>query len=99
MFVHTVLFHLKKNLLEEEINFFHSGLKELKKIKVNKATYIGTPASTSDRDLVISNYSFNLTIIFEDINGHNSYQEDKIHKNFINKFSKYWTKIEIIDAD
>ena len=99
MFVHTVLFHLKKDLPPDAIAEFEAALDSLKAIKASRATYIGTVAETKDRPVVRSDYSYNLTILFDDIEGHNQYQVDPLHKAFVAQCSKYWTHLEIIDAD
>ena len=99
MFVHTVLFNLKKNLPQDAIVEFEAALDSLKAIKASRATYIGTVAETKDRPVVRTDYSYNLTILFDDIEGHNQYQVDPLHKAFVAKCSKYWTHLEIIDAD
>ena len=99
MFVHTVLFHLKKDLSPEAITEFEASLGSLKAIEVSRATYIGTVAETKDRPVVRSDYTYNLTIIFDDLEGHNRYQVDPLHKAFVAKCSNYWTHLEIIDAD
>ena len=99
MFVHTVLFHLKKDLPPDVIAEFEAALDSLKAIKASRATYIGTVAETKERPIVRSDYSYNLTILFDDIEGHNQYQVDPLHKAFVAQFSKYWTHLEIIDAD
>ena len=99
MFVHTVLFHLKKDLTPDAVAEFESALNSLKAIEVSRATYIGTVADTKDRPVVRSDYSYNLTILFDALDGHNQYQVDPLHKAFVAQCSKYWTHLEIIDAD
>lgn len=99
MFIHTVLFHLKDNLSSEQIKAFELGLESLKDIKANTACYIGTAAETKDRPIVRSDYDYNLTLLFEDIEAHNAYQVDPLHKAFVAEFSKLWERLEIIDAD
>ena len=99
MFVHTVLFHLKKDLPEDSIAEFEMALDSLKEIKASRSTYIGTVAETKDRPVVRSDYAYNLTILFDNIEGHNQYQVDPLHKAFVAKCSKYWTHLEIIDSD
>ena len=99
MFIHTVLFHLKMNLSKKEISEFEEGLESLKAIDSNQAIYILTPAETKHRNAVRDDYSYNLTIHFKNIDGHNAYQIDPLHKAFVEKFSAFWQRIEIIDSD
>ena len=99
MFVHTVLFHLKKDLPNDTISEFELALNNLKAITASRFTYIGTVAETKDRHVVRSDYDYNLTILFDNIESHNQYQVDPLHKAFVEQCSKYWTHIEIIDSD
>lgn len=99
MFVHIVLFHLKDELSEEIISKFEGGLNSLRKIETIKEIYIGKPLKESSRPEIRNDYYFNLTIIFENVEAHDSYQTDPIHKAFVNNFSIYWKGIEIIDSN
>lgn len=99
MFVHTVLFHLKKDLSASDLEAFEAGLESLKAIEASRGTYIGKPAETQERPAVRGDYSYNLTLLFEDIEGHNAYQVHPLHKAFVSQFSDYWLRLEIIDAD
>lgn len=99
MFVHTVLFHLKKDLSANDLEAFEAGLESLKSIEASRGTYIGKPAETKERPAVRGDYSYNLTLLFDDIEGHNSYQVHPLHKAFVSKFSEFWSRLEIIDAD
>tara|TARA_B100001093_G_scaffold332653_1_gene317632 strand:- start:397 stop:696 length:300 start_codon:yes stop_codon:yes gene_type:complete len=99
MFVHTVLFHLKEALSNEEIAAFESGLDSLKGIAANNAIYIGKVADTHSRNFVRSDYDYNLTLLFDDIEAHNTYQVDPLHKAFVAENSKFWVRIEIIDSE
>ena len=99
MFVHTVLFHLKKDHSASDLASFEAGLESLKSIEASRGTYIGKPAETKERPAVRGDYSYNLTLLFDDIEGHNSYQVHPLHKAFVSKFSEFWSRLEIIDAD
>lgn len=99
MFIHTVLFHLKDSLSKDQIKAFEAGLDSLRNIKANSACYVGTVADTKDRPIVRSDYSYNLTLLFEDIEAHNAYQVDPLHKAFVAEFSPLWERLEIIDSD
>lgn len=99
MFVHTVLFHLKKDLSASDLEAFEAGLESLKAIEVSRGTYVGMPAQTQERPAVRGDYSYNLTLLFDDIEGHNAYQVHPLHKAFVSKFSDFWLRLEIIDAD
>ena len=99
MFIHIVLFHLKIGLSTKEISEFEKGLESLKAIDSIRAIYIGTPSETKYRPVVRDDYNYNLTIHFNNIDEHDAYQLDPLHKTFVDKFSAYWQRIEIIDSD
>ena len=100
MFIHTVLFHLKDSLSKDQIKAFEAGLDSLRNIEANTACYIGTVvAETKDRSIVRSDYNYNLTLFFEDLEAHNAYQVDPLHKAFVAEFSPFWERLEIIDSN
>jgi hypothetical protein len=98
MLVHTVYFWLKPNLSEENLEFFFKEVKTLKSIPSVIGFYCGKPASTPPRPVLDQSYDCGLTVILEDIAGHDAYQIDPIHKDFIEKCSPLWDKVKIYDA-
>ncbi len=100
MLVHTILFWLRKDLQDDQLNQFQAGLEKLKAIKSASAIYIGSPAKTGPRPgVIVDSYDFCLTVIFENIESHDAYQIDPIHKEFIETFSSYWEQVRVYDAD
>ncbi len=99
MLVHTVLFWLREDLTEEEFKEFRRGLEPLRSIVYTKAAYVGTPARTEERPTIDNTYSVAITLIFENIADHDSYQIHPMHKAFLNRFKTYWTKVLIYDFD
>ncbi len=97
MLVHNVLFWLKEDLSESQLQNFKSGLESLKLID-SESCFIGTPAIT-DRPAIDRSYSFCLTVIFADMVAHDAYQVHPLHKDFLNKFNTFWNKVLIYDAD
>ena len=97
MLAHHVLFWLKSDITESQSESFHSGLKSLEKVETIKSIYIGTPAPIS-RPVVDTSYTFSLLIIFEDLAGHDVYQEHPIHKEFLDQNRIYFEKVVIYDA-
>ena len=98
MLVHTVYFWLKPNLSKEDIDFFFKQVKTLANIPSVKGFYCGKPASTPPRDVVDQSYDCGLSVILDDIRGHDAYQVDPIHKEFIEKCSDLWDRVKIYDA-
>ena len=66
MFVHTVFFYLKKDLTEDQRQKFFAGVDTLKTIEPHVKILTGTPAST-DRPIIVKDYDYGLTCIFENI--------------------------------
>jgi hypothetical protein len=97
MLVHHVLFWLKNPDSAEDRAQLLEGLKSLKAVESIRHLYIGTPAST-DRPVIDRSYSFSLLQIFDDMERHDAYQVDPIHKAFVEKCSSLWTKVQIYDA-
>jgi hypothetical protein len=60
--------------------------------------YIGKPAATSARPVIDATYSFALVVVLEDIAAHDAYQEDPLHKDFVNRFASHWDHVRIYDA-
>jgi hypothetical protein len=49
--------------------------------------------------VIDASYSYQLVLGFDGLQGHDSYQVDPIHKNFVKTCAPLWTKVLIYDAD
>lgn len=98
MFLHTVLFWLRDDLTPPELKVFESGLNDLVNIESVKFKFIGKPASTR-RPVIDWSYSYKLVVGFDDLAGHDHYQESPIHLKFISDCREFWTKVQIYDAE
>ncbi len=98
MLLHTVLFWLKPGLSSTEVAEFETGLRGLLAIRTVRLGFIGTPAATR-RPVIDHTYSYKLTVGFDDLAGHDHYQEVDTHLRFIAACSKYWTRVQIYDAE
>ena len=98
MLVHSVFFWLKKDLTEEQRNFFKTELYKLQRVSSAKSVYIGSP-SVTDRPVVERSYDFALTVLFEGLPEHDKYQIDPAHKSFLEGCKPLWEKVLIYDAD
>jgi len=99
MLVHTVFFYLKPEVTEAEKKDFLEGIHMLKEIPTVRGFYVGTPADTPDRPVIIKSYGAALTVIFDDVEGHNVYGPHEIHDAFIAKYNHLWEKVTVFDAD
>lgn len=99
MLIHSVYFWLKKDLTDKDKQSFYDGLLELSKIPTVSEMHIGTPAKTGDRDIVDDTYTYGIVVTFNDLAGHDTYQNHQIHLDFLSRFSPSWDKILIYDID
>jgi hypothetical protein len=95
--MHSVYFWLKEGLKEGELEQFKRGLKSLTGIESVRRSYIGVPAAT-DRPVIERGYSYSLILTFDDLQGHDSYQEHDVHERFRQDCSPYWSKVVIYDC-
>jgi hypothetical protein len=99
MLVHTVYFWLKPELTAPQCAEFRKGVESLGGIKAVKAIYVGTPAKTPKRPIIDDSYSFALTVVCDDLAGHDAYQVDPLHLAFVERFKTFWNRVQIYDAD
>jgi len=98
MLLHTVLFWLKPGLSAADIAEFERGVRSLTTIDTVRFGFVGIPAATR-RPVIDSSYSYKLTVGFDDLAGHDRYQEAEVHLAFIKRCAPYWTRVQIYDAD
>jgi hypothetical protein len=70
----------------------------LKACRTAHAVYIGQPAPTPPRPVVDASYDHCLTLIFDDMAAHDAYQEEPLHKAFIEHCKPLWERVQIYDA-
>jgi hypothetical protein len=98
MFVHTVFFYLKKDLTDEQRQSFFAGVETLTTIEPHVKILTGKPAST-DRPIIVRDYDYGLTCIFESLEDHDKYQVDPVHLEFVDKHLNDWEKVVIYDYE
>ena len=54
---------------------------------------------TPPREVVDASYDCGLTVVLDDLNGHDAYQDDPIHHLFIKNCAHLWEKVRIYDAE
>lgn len=96
--IHHVFFWLKRPGSKEDLNQLLTGLKTLEQIKTVRKLYIGVPASTEKRDVVDNSYHASELIFFDTLADQEAYQNDPIHKNFIEDCSQLWEKVVVYDV-
>jgi hypothetical protein len=97
MFVHAVYFWLKPGLDAGSLERFAAGLSSLLSIPAVRHGWVGTPAAT-DRPIIERSYSYALTLVLDDLAGHDEYQVHPLHERFVEEFADHWEKVVIYDS-
>jgi hypothetical protein len=95
--IHHVFFWLK-NASPENQQKLLAGLKTLEQIKTVRKLYIGVPASTEKRDVIDNSYHASELMFFDALEDQEAYQNDPIHKKFIEDCSPLWDKVVVYDV-
>ena len=95
--IHHVFFWLK-NPSPEDLQKLLTGLKTLEGIKTVRKLHIGVPASTEKRDVVDNSYHASELMFFDNLEDQEAYQNDPIHKKFIEDCSQLWKKVVVYDV-
>lgn len=95
---HYVMFWLKPQLSKSEIIDFANFFEKLKPIKYIKSLNYGLAANTPIRPVTDNSFTYSLTVIFNNIEDHNAYQEDQTHLNAVEQYSKNWYRVVVHDT-
>ena len=98
MLVHSVYFWLKTDLSNADQEKFWTSVRRLLTIGSVRHGWVGVPANTEERPIIDKSYSCALTLVFDDMAGHDSYQSDPVHDEFRTGCAGCWSKIQIYDA-
>ena len=96
--IHHVFFWLKNPSSKEDLKKLQDGIRTLKSIKPVRQLYVGVPASTEKRDVVDNSYHVSELMFFDDLAGQQAYQNDPIHKKFIEDCGHLWEKVLVYDV-
>jgi len=77
---------------------FAAGVQALTTISTVRHGFVGSPATT-DRPVIERSYSVALTVVFDDLAGHDAYQADAIHLRFLEQCRTFWQRVQIYDSD
>jgi hypothetical protein len=98
MLVHSVRFYLPAELPAERRAALRAGLESLRAVPSVRQLYVGTPAPVPTRPVLDSAYSFALTVVFDDLAGHEAYQTHPVHLQFVADHKSSWASVAIFDA-
>jgi hypothetical protein len=97
MHVHSVFFWLKSDTTAEERAAFEKGLALLLEDPSARVGHFGAPADTH-RGVVDRSYDYGLTLIFDDLAGHDSYQAGPVHQKFLQDHQTKWQRALVFDV-
>ncbi len=95
---HHVFFWLKNPGSTADRDKLIEGLRTLSKIGTIRKLHIGVPASTEKRDVVDNSYDVSELMLFDDVEGQNTYQVHPIHQKFIEQYGHLWEKVLVYDV-
>lgn len=95
---HAVYFWLKEGLSEEEENDFLNFFEALRKVPGVLSLQFGKPAPTNPRPVVDNSFQYNLLVTFQNMEDIHTYETHTIHTDAVEKYHKYWTKVEVRDT-
>jgi hypothetical protein len=88
-FVHTVIFHLKKDAPEGAAQGLITDAHELlAKIPSVRALRIGRPAERATPDFAQKDYQVGLLVLFDDYEGLKTYLDHPLHQKYVEKHLK-----------
>ena len=97
MFVHVVLFWLNDGTSEAQRRALEGDCFELLgKIKSVRNLWAGRAAMTP-REVVDNSYDLGLCVVLDDTAGHDAYQVDPLHKEFIARNKPNWERVQVYD--
>lgn len=97
MFIHTVYFWLKDGTSPAARTQLLADCREyLGQIPTVRQVWAGAPAMTP-REVVDNSYGVGLTVVLDDVSGHEVYQEHPLHKEFIARNKAHWARVQVYD--
>ncbi|MCX7044389.1 MAG: Dabb family protein [Candidatus Sumerlaeota bacterium] len=97
MFIHTVYFWLMPRTTNEAREQLVNDCREyLGKIPTVRHLWAGRPAMTP-REVVDNSYGVGLTVILDDAQAHEVYQDHPLHLEFIKRNKEHWARVQVYD--
>lgn len=96
--VHHVFFYLKNPESAADKAALKEGLKTLEAIPEVKQLFIGEPASTLKRDVVVNDWHVSEIMYFENVEDQDAYQSHPVHMKFVENCQRLWDKVIVYDT-
>lgn len=94
--VHNVYFWLKADADHEK---FEAGAKALLDIDVVQSGSVGKLAATPERPVTDKTFSYHLSLSFQSVDDHNTYQEHPDHHAFVEACNELWERVVVYDSE
>lgn len=95
--IHVVHFWLTDGLTEAEKKDFLKGVWSLEGVPSVKRMFVGPAASTPSRGVVDNSFDYALIVYFDDVAGHDVYQEHPIHLKFVAEHEAKFKTVQVKD--
>jgi len=95
--MHLVHCWLADGLTDAEKKDFLKGVWSLEGIPTVKRMFVGPAASTPSRGVVDNTFDYALIVYFDDVAGHDVYQEHPIHLKFVAEHEAKFKTVEVKD--
>ena len=95
--MHVVHFWLTDGLTEADEKDFLKGVWSLEGIPTIRRMFVGPPASTPSRGVVDNSFDYALVVYFDDVAGHDVYQEHPIHLKFVAEHEAKFKTVQVKD--
>jgi len=98
-YVHTVIFHLKKDAPADTVEKIIEGCHTLEAIPAVRALKAGrpSPADASTPKVASQEYDVGLVVLFDDAAGLKTYLTHEIHLKFVKDYGQYFEKVLVYD--
>jgi len=95
--IHQVFFWLENPDSMEDKAELKKGLETLSGISEVQMLATGEPASTMEREVVVSDWDVSETMYFRSTEDQDSYQNHPLHQAFIKEYGHLWEKVVVYD--
>jgi hypothetical protein len=96
---HNVYFWLREDLSERQIEAFENGAATLIDIDCVVSGALSKPASTEERGVTDHSFSYHLSLEFETVDDHDTYQSHPEHEAFLEDCSSLWETVIVYDSE